>query len=154
MSHVFPSPSPLSHEQNLLDQARQAFKNKEYAKVEKILDSLCQQEKDNIEALRLAYENAKCLGRYRKAHKILKKMHPLIQASHGIWLKKEDLTCRRKIRHSNADTFLFFGVCFSAFYVTARYGMHYRNELFLLVGTASFIMGFSLRKFYLWDREN
>lgn len=151
MSHVLPSPSPLSFEENLLDQARQAFKNKEYAKAEKILDSLCHQKTCNIEILTLAYENAKCLGRYRKAYKILKKLRPLIQTSHTLWLEKEDRLCRRKIRHSNADTFLFFGVCFSAFYITARYGMHYRNELFLVAGAAAFFLGFSLRKFYLWD---
>lgn len=153
MSTLFHTPTPLSHNQKILEEARTAFQNKEYARAEKILDALRQKEIKNRDVLILAYENAKRLGKYRKSYRILKELCPFLQDAQAAWLSQEDALCRRKIRHSNADTFLFFGVCFTAFYITARFGMHYNNELFLGAGLAFFVIGFALRKFYLWDKN-
>lgn len=153
MSTLSPAPPPLSHDQKLLDEARKAFRNKEYARAEKILDALLQEDLRKSDALTLAYENAKRLGKYRKAYKILNKLRSLVQEVPAEWYEQEDALCRRKIRHSNADTFLFFGVCFTAFYITARYGMRYHNNIFLMTGAAFFFIGFAMRKFYLWDKK-
>lgn len=104
------------------------------------------------ELLKLAYETEKKLGRYRRAFRALKLLVPHLAGREDQWLESEWALCRRKVRHSNADTFLFFGVCFSAFYLTARVGMKHRQEEFLLAGVAAFIIGFALRRFYIWDK--
>lgn len=137
---------------DILEKAHSAYRAKEFNRAGKLLKPLLQSPNQDAETLRLAYQTFKSLGRYRDASRILKRLEPLLNSEEQTWLKQEKKLCRRKIRHSNSDTFLFFGVCFSSFYVTARYGMQYRNEYFLVAGLIFFLIGFSLRRFYVFDK--
>jgi len=121
-----------------------------------LIQTLKKKHNNQVELLKLAYESAKKLGNYYKALKILNEITALkFSDSHEItdcWIKEEKRFCLKKIRHGNADTFLFLGVAFSAFYITARSGLNYRNEIFILLAALFYLVGFALRKFYLWDK--
>ncbi|MCX7649770.1 MAG: hypothetical protein N2050_04350 [Flavobacteriales bacterium] len=133
-----------------LEKARQQFEKRNFSVAQNILKAWIPH--SNPEVLMLGYEVEKKLGRFRSAFKLLQKLQPFVGPEKTPWFQTEWQLCRKKIRHSNADTLLFFGVCFTSFYITARFGMNYRNDYFLWAGFGFFFGGFALRRFYYWDK--
>ncbi|MCS6980667.1 MAG: hypothetical protein N2110_04185 [Flavobacteriales bacterium] len=139
--------------EKVLEAARKAYENNAFTEAIRLLQPYIRHGRPvPMELLKLAYETEKKLGRYRRAIRLLKLLFPYLAGKDDQWLESEWALCRRKVRHSNADTFLFFGVCFTAFYVTARVGLNHTQEEFLWAGVAAFFIGFSLRRFYIWDK--